>query len=181
MKKLILSGIVFSIVTSSTGFCLPSQETFSSPSEAARALSLAASEENLSALTKIFGTEFLKEINTGDETAGKFRLHQLAERMNEEQNLVASSNGLTILEIGKSRWPFPVPLMERDGKWFFNSYIGAEEVKNRRIGENEIRAIKISRFYVDAQNLYRAKDRDGDGELEYATKLISSPGKRDGL
>ncbi len=88
-----------------------------------------------------------------------------------------------IISIGSDVWPFPFPLVrsEKDGKWAFDTVAGIEEIVNRRIGENELHAIETARAYVEAQRDYAAEDRDGDGVLEYAQKLISSEGATDGL
>jgi hypothetical protein len=85
------------------------------------------------------------------------------------------------LLLGDDLWPFPFPLVNAEGKWAFDTGAGLEEVVNRRIGENELQAIATARAYVDAQEEYRETDWDGDGVLEYARKLISTPGNYDGL
>ncbi|TGP24901.1 MULTISPECIES: DUF2950 domain-containing protein [unclassified Mesorhizobium] len=86
------------------------------------------------------------------------------------------------LDIGDELWPLPFPITKgKDGKWAFDTRAGIEEIINRRVGENELTAIETVRAYVDAQRDYAAEDRDGDGVLEYAQKLISSDGKADGL
>ena len=87
-----------------------------------------------------------------------------------------------IIVLGDEVWPFPFPLRKgKDGKWAFDTEAGIEEIINRRIGENELEAIKTVRAYVDAQKDYALEDRDGDGVLEFAQKLISSEGQTDGL
>ncbi|MDK1385652.1 DUF2950 domain-containing protein [Sinorhizobium sp. 8-89] len=87
-----------------------------------------------------------------------------------------------ILEIGDRLWPLPFPITKgEDGKWSFDTYVGLEEIVNRRVGRNEEEAIEAVRAYVEAQKEYAALDRDGDGVLEYAQKLISSDGQTDGL
>jgi hypothetical protein len=87
-----------------------------------------------------------------------------------------------ILDIGRQLWPFPFPLVKgEDGKWAFDTVAGLEEIVNRRIGENELQAIQTARLYVQAQQEYAALDRDGDGVLEFAQKLISTEGQMDGL
>lgn len=90
--------------------------------------------------------------------------------------------GRIILEIGEGLWPFPFPVIrDDDGKWSFDTMAGLEEIVNRRVGENELEAIATARAYVDAQRDYASADRDGDGVLEYAQKLVSSNGQTDGL
>lgn len=87
-----------------------------------------------------------------------------------------------ILTLGPDLWPLPFPLVQgADGKWAFDTEAGIEEIYNRRIGENELQAIETLRDYVTAQRTYAEADHDGDGVLEYAQKLVSSPGKTDGL
>lgn len=87
-----------------------------------------------------------------------------------------------ILDLGSQLWPFPFPLVKgEDGKWAFDTIAGLEEVVNRRIGENELQAISTAQLYVEAQQDYAAEDRDGDGVLEFAQKLISTEGQMDGL
>ena len=86
------------------------------------------------------------------------------------------------IDIGDELWPLPFPVVKGDdGKWSFDTYAGLEEIINRRVGENELQAIETMRAYVEAQRDYAAEDRDGDGVLEYAQKLLSSEGKTDGL
>ena len=87
-----------------------------------------------------------------------------------------------ILLLGDEVWPFPFPLRKgKDGKWAFDTVAGLEEVINRRIGENESEVIDTMRAYIDAQRDYAMEDRDADGVLEYAQKLVSSEGQTDGL
>ncbi len=87
-----------------------------------------------------------------------------------------------ILNLGRQLWPFPFPLVKgEDGKWAFDTVAGLEEIVNRRIGENELQAIQTARLYVEAQQEYAAEDRDGDGVVEFAQKLISTEGQMDGL
>jgi hypothetical protein len=87
-----------------------------------------------------------------------------------------------LVNLGSKLWPFPFPLVKGDdGKWSFDTFAGLEEIINRRVGENELQAINTMREYVDAQREYASEDRDADGVLEYAQKVISSDGKTDGL
>jgi hypothetical protein len=87
-----------------------------------------------------------------------------------------------ILDLGRQLWPFPFPIVKgEDGKWAFDTVAGLEEIVNRRIGENELWAIDTARLYVQAQQEYAAADRDADGVLEFAQKLVSTAGQTDGL
>ena len=85
-----------------------------------------------------------------------------------------------MLLIGKDEFPFPIPIVADAGAWHFDTDAGAVEILDRRIGENELAAIEVLRAYVDAQREYAEADRDGNG-VQYAPKLLSSEGKKDGL
>lgn len=95
---------------------------------------------------------------------------------------VVDQDGHKVLEIGKIQWPLPFPLVKDDNnKWAFDTHAGLEEIADRNVGQNELSTIDTLKAYVDAQEEYASKDRDGDGVLEYAQKIVSSPGKQDGL
>ena len=85
-----------------------------------------------------------------------------------------------ILTIGRQAFPFPVPIVREGDSWHFDSASGLEEILDRRIGENELAAIETLRAYVEAQLEYASADHDGDQVLEYAQRVISAPGERDG-
>jgi Protein of unknown function (DUF2950) len=86
-----------------------------------------------------------------------------------------------VLLIGAEAWPMPIPIVRVGDRWRFATELGEDELVNRRIGSNEHNAIYVARAFVDAQRAFASRDRNGDGVLEYAQKLASSPGKRDGL
>ena len=87
----------------------------------------------------------------------------------------------TVLDIGTNDWQLPIPLVRRDSRWYFDSREGAQEIVDRRIGGNEIAAIRVSLAYVDAQNDYFERKKQQTGTGEYAQRLVSTPGKHDGL
>ncbi|GMV83164.1 MAG: hypothetical protein AMXMBFR7_43480 [Planctomycetota bacterium] len=87
----------------------------------------------------------------------------------------------SIAILGLKAWPFPIPMLRQQGNWAFDTAAGKEEILNRRIGRNELRAIDFMRAYPEAQLRYAAVDRDGDKVLKYAKRLISSNGAQDGL
>src|SRR3954464_4627861 len=113
---------------------------------------------------------------------------EVAQSLPEIQAEAAKSVGVKQLDpdrvmllLGDQLWPFPFPAIRKGGKWSFSPVDGLEEVINRRIGENELTTIANLRQIVEAEERYRATDWDQDGVDEYAEKLISSPGKYDGL
>ena len=91
-----------------------------------------------------------------------------------------TSNRVTF-SVGAEDWPFPVPVIRRNGKWQFDSAGGRFEILARRIGRNELNAMEVCRGYAEAQLEYAAGTRDGDHVLKYAQKIVSTPGKQDGL
>ena len=86
-----------------------------------------------------------------------------------------------ILLVGNDDFPLPIPIVKQKGKWFFDTKVGREEILNRRIGANELNAIEICRGFVDAQHEYAAEKHDGSKVNQYAQRVISTPGKHDGL
>ena len=88
----------------------------------------------------------------------------------------------TVLYVGKDDWQFPIPIAKTsDGKWFLDTETGKVEVLARRIGKNELEAIRVCRVYVQAQREYATQDRDGSDMVKYAQRILSTPGKTDGL
>ncbi len=85
------------------------------------------------------------------------------------------------LVIGPDDWPLPIPIVKRSGKWYFDSKAGREEILLRRIGANELDALEICRGFVEAEHEYAAEKHDGATVNQYAQKIISTPGKKDGL
>ncbi len=92
-----------------------------------------------------------------------------------------SQTAKCVLEVGTNFWPFPVPIVKQGGRWFFDTEAGKEEILSRRIGKNELAVLQVVRAYVDAQREYASRDRNGDEVLEYAQRLASTPGTKDGL
>jgi hypothetical protein len=86
-----------------------------------------------------------------------------------------------MLQVGKDTWPFPMPLVKGNTSWRFDSKVGKEEILNRRIGRNELDVIQVCLAYVDAQREYYMRNPQRVALLQYATKFMSTKGKRDGL
>jgi hypothetical protein len=157
------------------------QRTFTTPEEAMNALVEAGKAKNRAALADIFGPEYEKLLS-GDEIQDNNELEQFAAAVDESAKLEKSGDSRVTLTIGKDNWPFPIPIVKAGDQWRFDTAAGMEEILNRRIGENELSAISTCRAYVLAQWEYFTEgDHDNDGVAEYAQKLISSPGVRDGL
>ena len=151
---------------------------FDMPTAAVDAFKAALANNDFDGLAKLLGLDPVK-LKTSEGVMDTFAKI----REGAAKKLVVRDLGdRQLIDIGDELWTFPFPVVKGDdGKWAFDSYAGIEEIINRRVGENELQAIETVRAYVDAQQEYLKEDRDGDGVLEYAQKLISSEGQADGL
>jgi Protein of unknown function (DUF2950) len=155
-------------------------KTFATPEEAVAALAGAVSTTNRAELHAIFGPAADDLLNP-DAVQARNEFSTFATALGETNRLVPESDTRRVLELGDEHWPFPVPIVQKDGRWFFDTVAGKEELLNRRIGRNELETLKVVRAYVQAQREYAAKDRDGTELLKFAQKIISTPGAKDGL
>lgn len=156
------------------------EEKFDSPEAAVAALSSAAKARDTNAVHKIFGPEG-QELISPDVVQASEGFNRFVQRISQKTELVKASDSKELLELGADGWPFPMPLVKDDGKWYFDVAAGREEILNRRIGRDELGAIAVCHAYVEAQREYAGRDRMGDGVLEYAQFIMSTPGKHDGL
>ncbi len=164
-----------------TNISANNQLVFSSPEAAVEALLFAFKGNGEKALLDIFGHEHEKLIVLTDKIARDEALARLYEAAQQRKTLLEEGEHKRILIIGNKAWPFLIALVKVDGGWQFDTAQGAEEIINRRIGANELGAIDTCHAYVDAQEEYTALDRDEDEVLEYAQRLGSTDGKKDGL
>ena len=159
----------------------PHQRSFATPEGAAAALLEAVRAADPKQIYSVLGPGSGKLITSGDPVEDGRRRERFIAAYSEAVKIETSGTSKATLFIGAEQWPFPFPLLKTATGWRFDVKSGAEEILNRRIGRNERSAIQVCLAYVDAQREYAVKDRDGNGLLEYAQKLISSPGKQDGL
>jgi len=176
--------LCFTIASFSIGQSTLAQDTqqyFSNPDEAVQTMLKAAEENNTDALLAIFGEEGRGVIVSGDEQADREGRSNFSKMAKEQMRLEALSEDQQELIVGTDEWPFPIPLIKEDAGWRFDTAAGAEELVNRRIGRNELEAIAMLQALADAQTEYASIDHDGDQVLEYAQRIVSSPGQQDGL
>lgn len=153
---------------------------FATPDDAVTALVTAVDATNQDALHTIFGPA-LTNIENPDLVQATNDLLAFASALDQTNVLVHDSDMHCTLEVGSDLWPFPIPIVQQDGKWFFDTAAGQDEILNRRIGKNELKTLAVVRAYVNAQREYSSRDRAGDGVLQFAQHFISSDGKQDGL
>jgi hypothetical protein len=159
----------------------PGEMTFDSDTAAVDAMVAAAKSHNYEQVHKLLGPAW-KELVSGDKIEDEKDFDEFAKRAAEKSSLVKESPNVSILHVGNDDWPFPIPVAKgADGKWFFDTEAGKNELLARRIGENELDAIDICRHYVLAQREYASIDHDGSDVLKYAQQILSTPGKTDGL
>ena len=161
----------------------PAQMSFATPQLAAEAIIKAAGDFDVPELLKILGPDATDLVSSSDAVADKNAAVESAEKAREKHSVVIDPKnpGRATLVIGNEDWPMPIPIVEKHGKWYFDTKAGRREVLVRRIGENELAAINICRGFVDAQEEYAQTVHDNSGVNQYAQKIISSPGKHDGL
>jgi hypothetical protein len=157
------------------------QETFATPEAAVDALMAALKADNDAAMLAIFGEEHKNLVTNADRAAASATRAKILAAMQTLRVLQTPTPDRRVLVIGDEAWPVPIPLVRTGDRWRFATEEGEDELINRRIGGNERNAIYVLRAYIDAQRAYAARDRDGDGVLQYAQKIASAPGKRDGL
>jgi Protein of unknown function (DUF2950) len=164
------------------GVATASQLTFAAPAEAAQALKVAAQAGDESALQRILGPSSKSIFDSGDAVANKDDQDLFVAKFDQMNRWVLMTDGSEVLHIGADNFPFPVPIQRgTDAKWRFNSEAGEQEVLARRIGANELLAMDASVAIGNAEDLYAKKPHE-DGETPvYTARIISSPGKRDGL
>lgn len=157
------------------------QRVFKTPAEAADAFIAAVKTGENAPLVEIFGAEHSDDISTADPERDRQLRAKLAKMAEEWKRLRRNNDGSVSLVVGYEAWSFPIPIVKTDASWKFDTDAGIDEVIKRRVGENELTTIATLRDYVDAQRQYAAEPRDGTDVRQFARRLQSSPGKRDGL
>jgi hypothetical protein len=158
-------------------------KAFDNPQLAANALVAAAKAFDVGGLQELFGPAIEDIVLPGEYAEGRQRATEFAAKADEK--LTVSFDPVTktraFLLVGADEWPFPIPLVRRGARWSFDAQAGRQEIRSRRIGRNELDAIRICRGYVEAQHEYALTPREGARVSQYAQRIISTPGKQDGL
>lgn len=161
----------------------PAQKSFATPKEAAEALFQATGNFDVAALKEILGPDGEDLVSSEDPVQDKNNATGFAARAQEKNEVTVDpkNSKRAVISVGNEEWPLPIPIVSKGGKWFFDTKAGREEVLFRRIGSNELDAIEICRGYVDSQFEYAEEKHDNAEVNQFAQKIISTPGKRDGL
>jgi hypothetical protein len=157
------------------------QERFKTPESAADALAAAARSGDQASLVKVLGPGSKELVSSGDPVADDNTRQLFLAAFDARHSVAGEGVKPRWLIIGLNDWPFPIPLVQQDGEWSFDTASGREEILARRIGRNELAAIQACLAYYDAQNDYADKFRDKAGMAIYAQRIVSSSDKKDGL
>ena len=157
--------------------------SFDTPQQAAAALIESADKFDVPKLAEIFGPEVEDVIFTGEFAQDRKHAADFVSEAREKSSVSIDPKSGTraFLLVGNEDWPFPVPIVKRGSKWLFDTNAGRQELLYRRIGANELDAIEICHGYVEAQHEYALQPHEGYDVNQYAQRIISTPGKQDGL
>jgi hypothetical protein len=180
MKATTVLLVALGVAACSTGNPRSDQPAFATPEEAVRALLDAARADDLDAVVAIFGSG--KDlVDSSDPRLARRNRQVVLAAAAEQWRLVDDRTDRRVLVIGRESWPFPVPLVRGAAGWRFDTAAGREEILSRRIGRNELAAIRIARTYVVAQRLYARQGHDGKPPGRFARSFRSDPGRQNGL
>ncbi|WKZ12847.1 MAG: DUF2950 domain-containing protein [Gammaproteobacteria bacterium] len=156
-------------------------QSFETPEAAVDALVAALEKDDVAQLQRLLGPDAEGVLASGDAVQDKTDRADFLNAYRAAHTLVEESPDQRTLTTGPDQWPMPVPIVRRDGRWYLDGKEGADEIVYRRIGENELGAIRVCRGFVEAQQEYAAEGHDGDPAGIYALKLISDEGLQNGL
>ena len=180
MSKPLFSLTIAAFLCAATSVAM-AQQTFKTPEEAATALVNAAKSGDSKSIVTVLGPDGEDIVSSGDEVADAATRAKFIAAYDAKHTIAMEGDSKAIMVVGPDDFPLPIPLVRKDGLWRFDTAAGREEILFRRIGENELDAIQSALAYVDAQDEYAEKDRTGAGVNTYAQRIISQPGKKDGL
>jgi hypothetical protein len=181
MLQLAVFTLCVSVVIGQPAAQVSTQKTFASPGEAVQAMISAATAGDTDQLIRIFGPQAEEILISGDEVADKRARENVLEKYSQMHRLVTEPDETVTLYIGAENWPFPVPLVNEGGVWFFDTTAGKDEILYRRIGQNELDTVDTLRALVAAQKEYAKSPQKGETAGHYAQKLMSDEGKHNGL
>jgi hypothetical protein len=185
IQRMSLNGALGAAAGLALGFAAsatePPPQSYPSPDDAAVALAAAARSNDTVALGRILGPGSEALISSGDRYADEAAYRRFVEAYEAHHALEAQGTERVVLDVGANNWPLPIPIVRKDIRWHFDAAAGAQDIIDRRIGSNEIAAIRVSLAYVDAQKDYFARRQQQIGHGEYAQQLVSAQGRHDGL
>src|ERR1700757_3037542 len=161
----------------------PAQKQFDTPKQAADALVQVAANFDVAAAKEILGPDGEDIVASEDPVQDKNRAAEFAAKAKEKMSIQTDKKNPNeaIVLVGNDDFPLPIPIVKQKGKWLFDTKVGRQEILNRRVGANELNAIEICRGFDEAQHEYAQEKHDGSKVNQYAQRVLSTPGKHDGL
>jgi DUF2950 family protein len=178
---LLLSALYMPAFPASSHAQAPGQKIFSSSKDALTAFIQAVRDGNPSELGAILGPGSEQVVASSDSVADKAGRESFLKWYDEGHSLVPSGKGEFTLRVGKDGWPLPIPLAHTGDNWYWDGIVGKDEILYRRIGHNELAAINVCKGIVAAQHDYAASAHDGQPAGSYASRIVSEPGRQNGL
>jgi hypothetical protein len=176
--RAVLSAAMLVLVTISGA---NAQQSFHTPEEAVNALVGAVRISNRADILTVLGKEAVGIVSSGDDAADAAQRQRFVAAYDAKHGIQMDGDAKAMIIVGQEDFSFPIPLVRKNGSWQFDTAAGKQEILYRRIGRNELDTIQVCLAFVDAQNDYAEKDRIGAGPGVYAQRIVSQPGKRDGL
>jgi Protein of unknown function (DUF2950) len=176
LPKLAAAAILWTACFPARAMAQQGQKTFSSPEDASKALIAAAQSNDEKALIEILGPDGRQVVSSGDPTEDAENRANLVRRYQQMHRLMKEPDGTTTLYIGAENWPLPIPLVHKGNSWYFDTEAGEREILYRRVGRNELSAIRVCQELVAAQKEYYSTQHH-----EYAQQIFSDEGQHNGL
>jgi len=179
----VIASVIVAALMATRAPSQATQRTFDTAQAAADALVKAAEGFDTASMLQILGPKSQDLVVSEDPIEDKTRATDFARLAHEKQQVIVDPKNpyRAELVVGNSEWPLPIPLVKRTGKWSYDASAGRQEILLRRIGENEIDAIRVCRGFVEAQHEYAIQKHDASDLNEYAQRIVSTPGKQNGL
>ncbi|MEO9191440.1 MAG: DUF2950 domain-containing protein [Acetobacteraceae bacterium] len=181
MRSLLGIALMAGVLMVSPALASAAQQGFNAPDDAVAALVGALQKHDLTALDNVLGPGSEALVRSGDPVKDRQEAQRFLDLYAAGHALAPDGADRLVLQVGTDDWPLPIPLVRRNGMWRFDSRAGANEIVDRRIGRNEIAAIRFSLAYVDAQKAYFDLFKEATGTGAYAQRLVSTTGNYDGL
>lgn len=178
---LMLSAVLTAAILITTAPTARAQQNYKTVDAAVDALVATAKSGDQKAAIVVLGPGGDDIISSGDKIADEAARARFVASYDAKHEIKMEGDDKATLIIGDNDYPFPIPLMRKDGKWLFDTEAGRREILARRIGHNELDAIQVCLAYVDAQDEYAEKDRTGAGAGVYAARFVSEAGTKNGL
>jgi len=181
LRRVGSAGVVAVVALALMNSASRAQQSFPSPEDAAAALAAAVKDGTTKEILKVLGNGAEDIVESGDDVADAQTRKAFVSTYDAKHSIKVEGNKKATLILGTEDFPFPIPLVNTKAGWEFDAAAGRTEILYRRIGRNELDVIQTCLAFVDAENEYAEKDRTGDGAGVYAPRVVSSPGKKDGL